>query len=113
MTENKNTMDTAKEPNFVDAVICDKMEALDDSIALHRQLRTQLGEDSVPPYFPAELITSLDFDSVDRAWDQQDYDLVRQEYVKLWMAHYGEKFGMAPAHSLAEFLDGTAQDNLV
>lgn len=93
------------EPNLGDAQIVDHLDALNRVLALVSRLRA--AGDDPDPYYPDEIISYIDYDMVETAWQYGYDDIIRREYVKAWMALYEDILGQPTYYTVEEFLDGS------
>lgn len=89
-------------PSVFDGEIIEEMKNLEMMIVLHRKA-CEIGiNDAIE--CPNEIYSLIDWITLSRAWEFQEYEVVREIYAKAWIEYYRIHYNSEPYYTVDQLV---------
>ena len=100
------------ETSIVDNMVVSKIDKLEKVLKIHSTLVNRLNE-TVVGLYPDEILANVEnFKTIEKAWDNQNYDYIRREYCRIWIEFYSFVFDEETVFAVDDFLSGKVENLL-
>lgn len=100
------------ETSIVDDMVVSKINGLEKIVKIHSTLVDRLNE-TVVGLYPDEILANVEnFRTIEKAWDNQNYDYIRREYCRIWIEFYSFVLDEETMFAVDDFLSGKVESLL-